>query len=65
MTVAVMRQETTRTATEQFVEWIVEMDDPDPRSDGWNRRRSITLTRIIDRAREAQRVEESPEVWEP
>jgi hypothetical protein len=35
-----------------FARWLVAMDDPD-NLDGMAERRSITLTRIIDRARKA------------
>lgn len=48
-----VRQETRPSASEKLARWLVEMDDPDPQSAGCIRRRTITLTHIIDRAREA------------
>lgn len=36
-----------------FVKWIVSLDDPDPESEGFQDRRTTTLTDIIRRARKA------------
>jgi hypothetical protein len=41
-----------RDTLDEFARWLVSMDDPD-NLDGMSERRTITLTRIIERAREA------------
>lgn len=37
-----------------FMAWLVAMDDPDPTSEGWAWRRSITLNEIIHNAKKAR-----------
>lgn len=36
-----------------FMAWIISLDDPDPESQGFADRRSVTMTQIIRRAKEA------------
>lgn len=38
--------------TRLFLEWLVEMDDVDPKSRGYQERRRVTLGEVIQRARE-------------
>jgi len=38
---------------QKFAEWIVSLDDDDPNSPGRRDRQVVTLTKIINRAREA------------
>lgn len=41
-----------------FVAWVLTLDDPDPESQGFQDRRTATMTEIIRRAREAMGVQE-------
>lgn len=34
-----------------FVTWLASLDDPDPESQGFQDRRTVTLTQIVDRAK--------------
>jgi hypothetical protein len=52
--VALLVEKTQRTdALEELARWLVSLDDPDPTSAGFQERRTVTMTRIIERARQA------------
>ena len=42
-----------RVGAEEFARWVVELDNPDPDSDGFQERRSVGLGDITKRARKA------------
>jgi len=37
----------------QFARWIVSLDDPDPKSQGFQDRKTVTMNTIVQQAREA------------
>lgn len=41
----------------ELAEWLVSLDDPDPSSAGNTERRTVTLSQIIERAREVLELE--------
>lgn len=42
---------------EEYLDWLISMDDPDPETPGGTERRTVTLTKIINRAAELRGVE--------
>lgn len=48
-----LRYQWQRDRLKEFAEWIVSMDDDDPNSPGRKDRQTVTLTQIINRAKEA------------
>lgn len=46
-------EEKPQESVRDLVEWLATLDDPDPASQGFQDRRTVTLTQIVERAKKA------------